>query len=101
MCRVLAGPKCNVYRHNLCMSFNRTTIQFQFLLKLNQTDNGVNRTNCDVNANSNTGCDVIEWSRASYGPYFEAQGGGVLAMKWDENDISVCERPLTSFVKSY
>jgi hypothetical protein len=52
-------------------------------------DNGVNRTNCDTEYNSNSGCDVIEWSRASYGPYFEAQGGGVIAMKWDENDISV------------
>ncbi|KAF9533563.1 concanavalin A-like lectin/glucanase domain-containing protein [Crepidotus variabilis] len=52
-------------------------------------DNGVNRTNCDHAANSNAGCNVVEWSRASYGPYFEAQGGGVIAMKWDENDISI------------
>jgi hypothetical protein len=52
-------------------------------------DNGANRTNCDANSNSNSGCNVVEWSRASYGPFFEAQGGGVLAMKWDENDISV------------
>ena len=51
----------------------------------------VNRTNCDTSARDNAGCDVAEWSRASYGPFFEAQGGGVLAMKWDENDISVCE----------
>ena len=68
-------------------------------LELNQNDNGVNRTNCDANSDSNSGCDVVEWSRASYGPYFEAQGGGVLAMKWDENDISVCERPFTSLFK--
>ena len=33
---------------------------------------------------------MTEWSRASYGPLFEEQGGGILAMKWDENDISVC-----------
>ncbi|KAF8968342.1 hypothetical protein BDZ97DRAFT_1902949 [Flammula alnicola] len=52
-------------------------------------NNGVNVTNCDANVNSNSGCDVTEWSRASYGPFFEAQGGGILAMKWDENDISV------------
>jgi len=52
-------------------------------------DNGQNRTNCDANVNSNSGCDVVEWSRASYGPFFEAQGGGILAMKWDENDISI------------
>ena len=52
---------------------------------------GKNATNCDANVNSNSGCDTDEWSRASYGPYFEAQGGGILAMKWDENDISICE----------
>ncbi|CAA7268897.1 unnamed protein product [Cyclocybe aegerita] len=51
--------------------------------------NGVLSTDCWNQANQGTGCDVIEWSRASYGPFFEAQGGGVLAMKWDENDISV------------
>ncbi|KAF4615089.1 hypothetical protein D9613_003286 [Agrocybe pediades] len=48
-----------------------------------------NRTNCDASARQNSGCDVVEWSQASYGPFFEQQGGGVLAMKWDENDISV------------
>jgi len=95
VCRLFPGPECNVYRHDSCMPFNRTVC---LSLKLNQNDNGVNRTNCDTNYNSNSGCDVIEWSRASYGPYFEAQGGGVLAMKWDENDISVCEQPLISFV---
>jgi hypothetical protein len=52
-------------------------------------ENGQNVTNCDANVNSNSGCDTIEWSRASYGPYFDSQGGGILAMKWDENDISV------------
>ncbi|KAF9484920.1 glycoside hydrolase family 16 protein [Pholiota conissans] len=51
--------------------------------------NGANNTNCDGNVNSNSGCDITEWSQASYGPFFEAQGGGILAMKWDENDISV------------
>jgi len=53
--------------------------------------NGVNNTNCWNGTNFNSGCDVTEWSRASYGPYFEEQGGGVIAMKWDENDISVCK----------
>ncbi|KAF9555563.1 hypothetical protein CPC08DRAFT_695392 [Agrocybe pediades] len=48
-----------------------------------------NHTDCDANKNSNSGCNVIEMSRASYGPYFESQGGGILAMKWDENDISI------------
>jgi len=37
-------------------------------------------------------------SKASFGPYFESQGGGILAMKWDENDISVCKRLLTFFL---
>ncbi|TFK77076.1 glycoside hydrolase family 16 protein [Pluteus cervinus] len=46
-------------------------------------------TNCDANINDNAGCAVTDWSRASYGPYFESQGGGVFAMKWDENGISV------------
>ncbi|KAF9484359.1 glycoside hydrolase family 16 protein [Pholiota conissans] len=59
-----------------------------FTGQLTQT-NGVNNTNCDANLNQNSGCAVTEWSRASYGPFFEAQGGGILAMKWDENDISV------------
>jgi hypothetical protein len=44
--------------------------------------------------NNNSGCDVTEWSRASYGPLFEQSGGGVIAMKWDENEISVCKCPL-------
>ncbi len=52
--------------------------------------NGVNNTNCDGNANSNSGCGITEWSRASYGPYFDQQGGGVFAMKWDENGIAIC-----------
>ncbi|THU89476.1 hypothetical protein K435DRAFT_969081 [Dendrothele bispora CBS 962.96] len=37
---------------------------------------------------SNTGCDVSEWSRALYGKDFNLQGGGVFAMKWDENKIT-------------
>ncbi|KAF9043030.1 glycoside hydrolase family 16 protein [Panaeolus papilionaceus] len=48
-----------------------------------------NHTNCDTSIDQNAGCAVTDWSRASYGPFFESQGGGVLAMKWDENDISV------------
>ncbi|KAF9533562.1 concanavalin A-like lectin/glucanase domain-containing protein [Crepidotus variabilis] len=52
-------------------------------------DSGVNRTNCDASLNDNAGCNVVEWSRASYGELFKQQGGGVIAMKWDENDISI------------
>ncbi|KAF5374757.1 hypothetical protein D9758_000273 [Tetrapyrgos nigripes] len=48
-------------------------------------------TNCksDDNFNSNSGCAITEWSRSSYGPDFDRQGGGVFAMKWDENGIAV------------
>ncbi|KAK0198438.1 glycoside hydrolase family 16 protein [Armillaria mellea] len=51
--------------------------------------NGVNNTVCDGTVNYNSGCGITEWSRASYGPYFDAQGGGIFAMKWDENGIAV------------
>ncbi|THV01843.1 hypothetical protein K435DRAFT_793052 [Dendrothele bispora CBS 962.96] len=37
----------------------------------------------------NAGCGVQEWSRVSYGKDFNLQGGGVFAMKWDENGIAV------------
>jgi len=53
-----------------------------------QTD-GKNNTNCDGNINNNAGCGITEWSRASYGPFFDSRGGGVFAMKWDENSIAV------------
>ncbi|KAF8898715.1 glycoside hydrolase family 16 protein [Infundibulicybe gibba] len=53
-----------------------------------QTD-GKNNTNCDGNINNNAGCGITEWSRASYGPFFDSRGGGVFAMKWDENGIAV------------
>ncbi|KIM84419.1 glycoside hydrolase family 16 protein, partial [Piloderma croceum F 1598] len=45
--------------------------------------------NCDVTSGNNARCSIIEWSRASYGPYFNAQQGGVFAMKWDDLGISV------------
>jgi len=35
------------------------------------------------------GCGILEWSKSSYGPAFDAQGGGVFAMKWDQDGISV------------
>ncbi|KIY52758.1 glycoside hydrolase family 16 protein [Fistulina hepatica ATCC 64428] len=53
------------------------------------TTDGKNNTDCDGDANDNSGCGVTEWSRASYGPYFDAQGGGVFAMKWDVNGIAI------------
>ncbi|KAI9508757.1 glycoside hydrolase family 16 protein [Russula earlei] len=49
-----------------------------------------NQTNLDCEGSGLLpGCGVIEWSRASYGPTFDAQGGGVFAMKWDQDGISV------------
>ncbi|KIK06982.1 glycoside hydrolase family 16 protein [Laccaria amethystina LaAM-08-1] len=53
------------------------------------SSDGVNHTDCNSFINSNSGCCMTEWSRASYGPYFDSQGGGVFAMKWDENSIAV------------
>lgn len=53
-----------------------------------QYPNGTQNLVCDGTINSNSGCAVIEWSRASYGEYFESQGGGVFATKWDENEIA-------------
>ncbi|TFK29483.1 hypothetical protein FA15DRAFT_736446 [Coprinopsis marcescibilis] len=44
---------------------------------------------CDSDVNGNAGCGIYEWSRSSYGPFFEEQGGGIIAMKWDENGIAV------------
>ncbi|KAF6747175.1 glycoside hydrolase family 16 protein [Ephemerocybe angulata] len=35
------------------------------------------------------GCSAMEWSQASYGLHFESQGGGILAMKWDEYSIAI------------
>ena len=65
-----------------------------------QQANGQPNTNCDGLANGNSGCGVTEWSRASYGPTFDAQGGGVFAMKWDETGIAVCKTYLHAFAAS-
>ncbi|KAJ3485570.1 hypothetical protein NLI96_g4881 [Meripilus lineatus] len=53
------------------------------------TSNGQPNLNCDGNINNNAGCGVTEWSRASYGLTFDAAGGGVFAMKWDDNGIAI------------
>lgn len=42
---------------------------------------GKNNTECNGLIANNAGCGLTEWSRASYGLSFEAQGGGVSAMK--------------------
>ena len=74
----------------MCVQYNHNHL-IQSLTFRKQL-NGANLTSCDAALNSNSGCDVTEWSRASYGPLFDQSGGGVIAMKWDENGISVCER---------
>jgi len=53
-----------------------------------ETQNGQPYLDCEGSATL-PGCGVIEWSQASYGPTFDAQGGGVFAMKWDQDGISV------------
>jgi len=53
----------------------------------NSTTNQPNM--CDGDIPGNSGCGVIELSRASYGPTFDAAGGGVFAMKWDDTGIAV------------
>ncbi|KAI0067689.1 hypothetical protein BV25DRAFT_1846837 [Artomyces pyxidatus] len=49
-----------------------------------------NQPNLDCTGSATQpGCGITEWSRASYGPTFDAQGGGVFAMKWDQDGIAV------------
>jgi len=57
-----------------------------------QQRNGSPNLVCDGTINDNSGCGTLEWSRASYGEYFDSQGGGVFATKWDENEITACTR---------
>lgn len=63
---------------------------FLAFIQLLHVSQSQSRLNCDATINENAGCGVTEWSRASYGPYFESQGGGVIAMKWDEDGIAIC-----------
>ncbi|KAI0338722.1 glycoside hydrolase family 16 protein [Trametopsis cervina] len=44
---------------------------------------------CDGTLPGNPGCAVLEASRASYGPTFDAAGGGTFAMQWDAQGIRV------------
>ena len=48
------------------------------------------QTDCDGNINNNAGCAITDWSRVSYGESFDAQGGGVYVMMWDDTGIYVC-----------
>ncbi|GAA5934127.1 hypothetical protein JCM1841_006837 [Sporobolomyces salmonicolor] len=54
-----------------------------------QAAGAVLATDCDAYANYNTGCGVQDTSRESYGSGWNAAGGGVYAMLWDETGISM------------
>lgn len=70
------APGCNL---TAAMNFTGTMVQ----------TNGVDNLQCNALIANNAGCGVVEWSRASYGPYFDSQNGGVFAMKWDTDEIAV------------
>ncbi|ETW74900.1 glycoside hydrolase family 16 protein [Heterobasidion irregulare TC 32-1] len=54
------------------------------------SSNGQPNLNCQGGSGDTfPGCGITEWSRASYGPTFDSQGGGVFAMKWDQDGIAV------------
>ncbi|KAF8509815.1 concanavalin A-like lectin/glucanase domain-containing protein [Gautieria morchelliformis] len=48
-----------------------------------------NHTACGSSNADNSGCAITDWSRASYGPQFDALNGGVYAMKWDQDSIAI------------
>jgi len=49
----------------------------------------VNGQNCGSTTNTNTGCGILAWDKASYGQPFNDGGGGVYAMLWDNSGIRV------------
>ena len=70
---------------------HRSWRQLTRCTNITQQTNGVDDLQCNALINNNAGCGITEWSRASYGPYFDSQSGGVFAMKWDTNGIAVCQ----------
>ncbi|ORY86636.1 concanavalin A-like lectin/glucanase domain-containing protein [Leucosporidium creatinivorum] len=54
----------------------------------NQSGN-LTYSNCDSNANGNSGCTVTEKNDASYGAAFAAAGGGVYATELAETGVSI------------
>ncbi|KAH9471552.1 hypothetical protein Pst134EA_005445 [Puccinia striiformis f. sp. tritici] len=46
-------------------------------------------TDCDVYASSNLGCGVHDSSNSSYGQSFNQAGGGVFAMEWTPDGVSI------------
>jgi hypothetical protein len=53
-------------------------------------------TNCDVNTDGNSGCGVQAPTAQSYGPSFNAIGGGIYAMERTNNFIKVWFFPRNS-----
>ena len=47
-------------------------------------------TNCYALANSNSGCQTVDPSQASYGTQFNVLKGGIFAMMWANDGIRVC-----------
>ncbi|KZT54380.1 glycoside hydrolase family 16 protein [Calocera cornea HHB12733] len=45
-------------------------------------------TDCDAFVNSNSGCGITDPSQTSYGAALNGLGGGVFAMKWDDDGIA-------------
>ncbi|KAK0211736.1 glycoside hydrolase family 16 protein [Armillaria fumosa] len=56
---------------------------------LNITGTAVGGTNCAANETSNAGCGFRSASDVSFGAAFNGNGGGVYAMKWDDDGIQV------------
>ncbi|KAH9946640.1 glycoside hydrolase family 16 protein [Amylocystis lapponica] len=71
-----SGPNCNLTEN---ANYSGSPVE----------TNGVPNSDCYGLLSGNAGCGIVEWSRASYGPIFDSQGGGVFAMKWDEDGIAV------------
>ncbi|GJJ09673.1 hypothetical protein Clacol_003897 [Clathrus columnatus] len=65
------GPDCNL------------TVSSAF------TGLATNHTSCTATPTDNDGCAIIDWSRSSYGPVFDALEGGVYGMTWDSEAISI------------
>ncbi|KAK0239520.1 glycoside hydrolase family 16 protein [Armillaria nabsnona] len=56
---------------------------------LNITGAAVGGTNCAANETGNAGCGFRSASDVSFGAAFNGNGGGVYAMKWDDDGIEV------------
>ncbi|KAF8665074.1 hypothetical protein AX16_000542 [Volvariella volvacea WC 439] len=57
--------------------------------ELRMTGTVIHGTDCAVDTTDNQGCGIRARSSNSFGSGFNANGGGVYAMKWDETGIAV------------